>query len=462
MATTMGDSIAEEAYNAQTKLATAVLSALFSGGVTAGKAAGRGVKHGAEAAIKRAVEAYYNKERPGEVDREFFAKACQKAHAQSCYMNVSNQDTDRLKDLLVHEGVMFAVWPIPGDNGQLFQFLRRDRAAAMRAVDLLRAGTMQYGQVPPVVLADDIGPGGKVGTISGFTDEEMALFQHFAGKNGLRYATTKDMDGKNIVMFHPDSSRAAQRTKLDVGWTLSGNDGARVREQLVYRLKGIERMTLSLEEGEREAYFACKDKPDHYIHVNADGFTLYDRGEVVHTISRDNADFERLATADILAMSGAVCLTAEQFQNMNPEFLTDMPTMDLFPEGYNEQKEQTELTSYMDLVSLKMSIDDEGNTPWGPGDPSVSYSEFSEFEYRQDMDVAERERGFERYKEACFYREDELEEAVVEREQDSLDDIIADAQSRHDEKFVESMSKNRGWRERRAERQAERQSNIEQ
>lgn len=439
MPSSISDTMAEEAYTRQTKLTAAILAALAAG-LTA--TAGTALKKGTEAAINKAVATYYDKERPGEVDRAFMAKASKRFHAKSCHMNVANQDAEQLKALLVREGVMFAVWPIPGDNGQVFEFLGRDREKAMHAADLLRGSAVRFGRVDAAALADDVLPDGKVGAIPGLSAGEFALFEHFAAKNGLRYAVTKDSGNADVIMFHPDSAEAARRTALDVGWTLSGSDGSRVREQLVYHLRGFERMTLTLREAETEAYFCCKEHPERYVHVNQEGFTLHGAQGVVHTIGRDNVDFERLAAADIMSLSGAVYLTAEQFEALSTEGIAELPTMDLLPEGYNEAAQQAELNSYMDLVQLKHSMDDEGDTPWGIGDSSVSYSEYSAFEHAQDIDKEERERGFERYKESVA-RVEELEPVIVESRGASLDDLIADAYRRHDEKFVESMGRGR-------------------
>lgn len=451
MAYAMSDAIAEEAYARHMKIMAAVLSALAGGASTAGGAALGAARSGAELAIKKAVESYYNKARPGEVDREFFAKLCRKTSGKSCHMTVANQDAAQMKDLLMQQGVMFACWPIPGDNGQVFQFLASDREKAMLAAEMMRAGTMVYGKVDPAILGAEIAPGEKIGVISGLSDGEMALFDHFAGRNGLRYAVTQDVDGHNLVMFKPEHETAARKTMLHVGWTLSGDDGARVKTQLVYHLKGREKISLALDDAEQEAYFLSRTNPERYVHIDADGYTLHDGDKVVHSISRDNVDFRRMAAADIAALSCAVALTPEQFETISPDVLQDIESIDLLPPDYNEQREMAELNSYIDLVQYKMSIDDEGNTPWGPGDKSISYSEFSGFEHLEDIDAAERERGFERYKEARFYREEDLEPVYVDREGESLDNIIADAQRRHDEKFVESMGRSR--RERSSERE---------
>ena len=110
------------------------------------------------------------------------------------------------------------------------------------------------------------------------------------------------------------------------------------------------------------------------------------------------------------------------------------------------------LNSYIDLSQYKMGMDDEGDTPWGPWDKSISYSEFSAFEHQQDLDAEERERGFERYKAAVFYKEDEMESFEVTVGGDTLDHIIADAQRRHDENFVESMRMNRESKSKDTER----------
>ena len=443
MPVSMTDNIAEDAYARHMRMMAEVLSALTEGASAGSKAVGHLAGKAVHGAVDRAVRSYYNKERSGEVDREFFSEGCEKTRGKSCHMTVANQDAEKLKDYLIREGVMFACWPIPGDNGQLFQFLQKDRDKALHAVELLREGAVTVGRVDPSVLAQDIEPGGKVSVLSGFTEADLAVFDHFAHRNGLKYAATKDSEGKYLVMYHPDDAKAAMRSKLDMAWTLSGTDGARVREQVVYHLRGRDSTVISLDDAEQEAYFLSRDNPSRYVHVNTEGFTLHDGDTIVHTVSRDNLDFRRMAAADIASLSHAVAMTPEQYETVSPEFLGELPTMDLLPDGFDEEREMAELNSYIDLSQYKMGMDDEGDTPWGPWDKSISYSEFSAFEHQQDLDADERERGFERYKAAVFYKEDEMESFEVTVGGDTLDHIIADAQRRHDENFVESMRMNR-------------------
>ena len=450
------DRIAEENVERAGKLAAAIAQALGILGLNTAKAAGRGIGHGLTEGIRFTADTYnkYHFQKPtGEVNKEFLMKACQKLNEKSSHINVANTEVEQMKNLLKQEGIMFAVWDIPGDNGKVFQFLNTDREKVLNAIDMMRGSAIEFGRVAPAVLGADIALGDKVGAITGLTPAELALFEHFAPKNKLRYAVADDGEKGQMVMFRESDAEAARRTSLDVGWMIGGPDGARVREQLVYHLEGFEMMQLSLKEAQEEAYFCCKDDPNRFVHVTPEGYSLHHGDDVVHTISRDNLYFERQAVADILSISDAVYLSKAQFNSLArdeedkilPDELAYEHTMSLFPEDFDESKEMAALGALMakardhtDATQDKRGLDNEGNTIWGAGDTSVSKSCFSGMEHLQDIDDAERKRASDA---AAFAAQHEP--TMVERSQRSLDEIISDAKTRSDEQFVQSMGRSR-------------------
>lgn len=447
MSYSISDQVAEDAVSRAERLVVAIFKGSAMLSASAGSTAGQGLHKGLSWGIHKVADSYNSHhygDKTGEVDKQYLAKACQKLNSKSSHITVSNTDVDRMKALLQQSEVMFAVWDIPGDNGKLFQFLSVDRDRVLDAIDKMRGAAMDYGRVDPAVLTDDVPVGGKINTIPQLDDAELILFEHYAERNGLRYSVIPDPDGGNLVMFDPANSGAARRTLLDVGWTLGGADGNRIREQLVYRLQGIDKMRLSLREGQEEAYFCCKERPNHFVHVTPEGYSLHNGNDVVHTVSRDNLYFERQAVADIMGLDGAVYLTASQFQDLTRDAdgliadaeLSQEMTMDMFPDGLDD----TAVLSGLDAFAQdKRALDDEGNSPWGACDPSVSYSHYSGLEHMQDVDDAERKR----YASAAQYAATH-EGVAVERAQRSLADLIQDAQARSNDQFAASMGRGRG------------------
>ena len=113
--------------------------------------------------------------------------------------------------------------------------------------------------------------------------------------------------------------------------------------------------------------------------------------------------------------------------------LMDFPTMDLHVPDYEGEVEQSKVNGLANLIAMKYAIDNEGNTPWGVADPSISYSEFSGFEFIMDTDEREaRAREFEHFVKSNFYGQDHYEMEDIKLDTKSVDFIIAQAEKKRD------------------------------
>lgn len=390
----------------------------------------------------------------GEVSMERFMKAADHFKQGWSGFNVPNENLNDMRASLNGKDIMYTVVSVPGSDTATVFFRNEDRAQVTEAINDVLAGKT-FGEVSPSVITHEC-PDGKVGTIRGLTAEELALFKAYSVDHALRFSSVRHDDGTYSVIYAPEMEQNARRSLLSVGWALGGPDGARVREQLAYHLYGVERMKMSLDEGKEEAYFVCHDHPERFVHINGEGYSLHDGEKVVRSSGRDNVYFAQQAQADIAALGYVVYMKPELFDRLrgdgfsiDPEVLKDQPVINVLPPDFQKQREMDELNSFITLTAQKAALDNEGNTPWGIGDASVSYSEYSAFEHQQDIDTAQREAGFERFKSAALYRRGELTCEQVDLgkaymsslDKPKLESIISDAEKTHDAEFTKSMSR---------------------
>lgn len=411
---------------------------------------------GMEKGMTWAIKKYLDREAggSGEVSMERFMNAAKHFSKGWSGFNVPNENLADMRACLNSKDLMYTVVSVPGSDAATIFFKNDDRAKVTEAIDDVLAGKT-FGEVSPSVVAREC-PDGRVGTISGLTAEELALFRAYSVDHALRFTSVRRDNGTYSVIYAPEMEQNARRSLLSVGWALGGPDGARVREQLAYHLFGIERMKLSLDEGKEEAYFVCRDHPERFVHINGEGYSLHDGEKVVRSSRRDSVYFAQQAQADIAALGYVVYMKPELFDRLrgdnftvSPEVLKDQPVINVLPPDFEKQREMDELNSFVALTAQKAVIDNEGNTPWGIGDTSVSYSEYSAFEHQQDIDAAAREAGFERFKSAALYRRGELRCEQVDLgkaymsslDKPKLESIITDAEKTHDAEFAKSMSR---------------------
>lgn len=450
MGTSISDSIAER--NTEKMASVSGKAVVATGAVLAA------ILAGLERSASWAIRKYLGREATGtgEVSVERFMKAAKHFGKGWSGFNVPNENLADTRACLNAKDVMYTVVTVPGSDAATIFFKNDDKDKVVGAIDEVLAGKT-FGEVAPSVVLREC-PDGKVGTIRGLSAEELALFRLHSTDHALRYASVRHEDGKHSVIYAPDMEDSARRSLLDVGWTMGGPDGARVREQLAYHLFGIERMKLSLDEGKEEAYFVCHDHPERFVHITGEGYSLHDGEKVVRSSGRDNVYFAQQARADIAALGYVTYMKPELFDRLrgdsfsiSPEVLKDQPVINVLPPDFQKQREMDELNSFVRLVGQKAAIDNEGDTPWGIGDMSVSYSEYSAFEHQQDIDAASRRAGFERFKGAALYRRDELRcsqigldaQYMQGLDKPKLEGIISRAEKAHDAEFQKSMGNSR-------------------
>ena len=189
---------------------------------------------------------------------------------------------------------------------------------------------------------------------------------------------------------------------------------------------------ISAEEGERELYIVSGIRPNQYVKISSTDYALYKQNKEVSTVSRSDPDFFVKCLASCEALAHPVVLSPSQFRNdLTPQDLEKAHTIDLFPNDFDDMVEMQKASRLAALVAQKSGMDDEHNATWGLWDPSVSYSEFSSYEYIHDEEEREaRKYEFEHFKQAAYYSQDHHTSYDIDMEEKNVDYLIAKAEEK--------------------------------
>lgn len=349
---------------------------------------------------------------------------------QTSCCRVADSDVEEYEELLRANKVLYAKADDRKDNCKIF-FVLKDDAARLADIEEAinaRRGTMSY--VKPEIYFRDIAPK-NLQLVQGLDLVEHELFQYYARKAGLLYSEIQDQD-KYTIAFAASDAQKARKALLHVGWDLTGQGGARVRQQVEYRLKGRSAMQISAMEGKREMYIASQRDPSHYVHITAMDCVIYKGANPVGSVERSDPDFYNKCMTMVGELDSPILFEPGTFNpELTREEVAHYHNLDLHPRDYDTMVEMVRQNELINLVAMKTSKDDEHNATWGLWDPSVSYSEFCGDEYIMDQEEREaREREFEHFKKAAYYSSEHHTFEDIEMDERSLDFVIAKAEER--------------------------------
>ena len=324
----------------------------------------------------------------------------------------------------------------------MFVFLENESDRVTNLAKIIYAEKGQITELSPELFLQAEEPK-NLREISGLDNVELELFRYYAQrKNSVLFTVVPEGDGKNTVFANISSPKAAQETQrimTEMGWALSGNNGAKVREQIEYRIAGRTRIYKSIEDAAKELYIVSKVHPDEFVHITNNEFEIYKGGNLLKVVTKTENNIEEFRDECYSwcdKLQGAVVLSAEEFnRGVTAELLEDRRTLDLFnAEIFDEMAESQMMNDMVRLVSTglddkkrqreamdkenkqvrdveaKMSLDNEANTEIDYWDESVSYSSFAQYENIADEDEERnREYQFEHFKDAAFYSKKNFE-----------------------------------------------------
>ena len=363
-------------------------------------------------------------------------------------IKVADADSKEFENLLRKERIVFTALDNNTDNYTVFVFFRKDAEKIERARQALMAQRGQVTELPPQMFMDALEPD-KLTILENVDPVRAELFRYFAKEHGLLFTYMPETDQRSgQILYQPKDSAKARQVLLSVGWALTSEDGSKIRQQVQHYLRGRNTINRSIEDC-KHLYIVSKTNPGHLIEITEQDMSLYKSGKLVNSVDRMKPDFYTRCMSACEAIPNAVVLTSEEFHDSQfmSEGLRNMPTLDLFPpdtvdvteegyvnnlyDGYDPIREQARINELYDLVSRKMSLDNEGNSSWGAFDPSVSFSEFAGDEaYRDTEEWEGREAGFEHFKKAASYGTEQFHPEEVDMTDRSIDYVISRAYKR--------------------------------
>ena len=364
-------------------------------------------------------------------------------------MKIADVDNKDFEKLLRKEGMVFSALDSTTDDYTVYVFFRKDAEKVQSAYKALMAQRGKIHELQPEMFINTMEPE-KLTVLENVDPVQAELFRYFAKEHGLVFTHLPENEKRSgQILYQPKDADKARKVLLSVGWALTCEDGAKIRQQVQRYLKGRNAINRAIEDGEKELYILSNVNPGHAVRITSQEMALYKNGKVIDTMDRAAPDFYTRCMASCMAIPNAVVLTGEEFNDpsITPETLQKMPTMDLFPpdtvevtedgyvnnlyDGFDPVREQTRINELYHLVSMKMSLDNEGNAGWGTFNSSVSFSEFAGYEHYRDNEEREgREADFEHFKKAAFYGEKNFNPTVVDMNDRNIDYIISRAYSR--------------------------------
>lgn len=344
-------------------------------------------------------------------------------------IRIGDADVKDFEAMLHTEKILYAKIDMRDDNCKMFMYLDKDERKLEHIIEALKAQRGAVTEISPNLFIQSLKPNYTV-TVQGLSDVELELFRHYARETGPLFTVVRRTDG-NMLIFPAEEEEKARRALLYTGWALTGSDGALVREQVEHRLKGRTAINISAEEGERELYVVSRNRPGNYVRITSEDFKVYKASKQVSTVSRTAESFHSRCIAACEGISEPVVLSAEEYEAMTPETLSQTPCADLFPQDFNDLAEMSNVNRLTALVAEKMALDDEGNSPIDVTDPSITYSEFAQYEMISDEEELQgREMEFNHFKRAHAYGKDRYLFTSVERNGKSLDFIVSQAEAK--------------------------------
>ncbi len=361
-------------------------------------------------------------------------------------LKLADADSQDFEHLLRKEKMVFTCLSNKEDDYNVFIFFRKDSEKVKKAYDTLQARRGTVTELSPDDFLNAVEPE-KLRVLSNVDEVEAELFRYFAREHGLLFAHIPgEGEQPGQIIYQPQDAEKARQVMLSMGWALTSEDGARIRQQVQHYLKGRSAINISIEEGAKELFVVSSVNPGNVVHITEQDYQLYKGGAFIKAESRTQADFYTKCMAACMAINGAVVLTRDEFEapETTQDTIQQMPTIDLFPrdtisvtddgylnnlhDGYDTVFAQDQINELYHLVSRKMALDNEGNANWGAFDPSVSFSEFAGYEHYQDVEEQEgREVAFEHFKKAAFYGQDNFDPQEVDMTDRSIDYIISRA-----------------------------------
>lgn len=342
------------------------------------------------------------------------------------------EDIDKVRRVILHTG-----WDLTGANGarnrEQISFRLSGRTALQKSIQAAEREVYIVSKAEPrnyvKISAEDMEVYKRGQLVSTVSRAERSpadfMIQCLAQADAMENAVLLDAD-----RFRPDLTKEELAGMKSIGLR-TPDYGDEIAQ--VYMQTEMVNLVQAYWEAENTLYFISPASPGDYVKISPDAIETYKDGELEVSFSsegRNLDDYFDLCMKQTESLENPVLVEGVSYRpNFKPEELAKMSGI----HAKNPANEAYAMAELKSLVAMKMSRDDEHNATWGLWDPSVSYSEFSGYEYITDQDAAAaRPAEFEHFRDAAYYEKRNFDMQEIKLDTRSIDFLIAQAEIKRD------------------------------
>ena len=255
---------------------------------------------------------------------------------------VADEDFKEFSTLLKQTKIKdFEAMDMVGDNAKIFCFSESDTQEVQKALEALQAKRGLITEMDPEAFFLTT-ENEDICALTNFDDVELELIRHNARKTPFPYAIA-DVNGEPTLLLKTENLDGLNKALYNTSYALSGEQGALVRKQIEYRLKGRQEVNIAMEDAEREFIIVDKNNPNNYIQATSEDFIYYKNNKELERIPRSEQGASEVAYQRLEGLTQPVLLTYDEFKLPVSERnkLLEEKTA-IYPTGYSAVNDEIE------------------------------------------------------------------------------------------------------------------------
>lgn len=241
------------------------------------------------------------------------------------------------------------------DDSKMIMFSDSDSKEVLKAINILKAqrGLISEMDVESFALATE---DESLSAAFNIDEAELECIRYHSREIAFPYAVIETQDGPSIVFKENDTERVNEVLEK-TAFNLSGEQGALVREQIEYKIKGRQEVNIALADAEREFTIVDRKHPENYFTATADDFIYYKNNKELSRVPRTESGAVEAAYQKLEGLTEPVLLKKNEFE-LNPDerqkvldsktniYPTGYSAMDPVIEALNQEEHKTAAKSY--------------------------------------------------------------------------------------------------------------------
>lgn len=278
----------------------------------------------------------------GETSLKNMLRGLQRNNDELMTLSVNDEDAKEFKEILGKTDIKnYVMIDLATDDRKIVLFAQSDIEEVKKALNVFSAERGLISEIDPesfFVAAKEQ----NISALEGIDEVDLELIRYNARKNPFVYTVVDSKDGITVLYKQEDLANM-QKTLNNVAFSLSGEQGPLVREQIEIRLKGRKEVNIAVEEAEREVIIIDKQNPKNYVHVTADDFTYYKNNKEITRIPRTEPGAIEAVYQKIEGLTEPVVISKNEFELNYAErkALLESKTA-VYPTGYSAMNEDIE------------------------------------------------------------------------------------------------------------------------